>query len=655
MPKQNPNQKLDGKLNLTTKNVSGAFLLVTLVLIWYTYLMFEQKTGRIIVQREDIRNIAIIAHVDHGKTTLVDAMLRQSGIFRANEVVAERVMDSNDLERERGITILAKNTAINYKDLKINILDTPGHADFGGEVERVLQMVDGVLLIVDAYEGPMPQTRFVLKKALELRLHPIVVVNKIDRPEARPAEVIDEVYALFIDLGASDDQLDFPVIYASARAGVAKREEADEAENLQPLFEVIRESIPAPEGEFDAPLQMLINSLDYDNYLGRLVIGRITRGKIKNAETISLIRHDGTSVNAKVAKLFAFQGLDRIEIAEAAMGDIVALAGLEDANIGETIACLVNPEQLPVITVDEPTLTMTFMVNNGPLVGQEGDHITSRKLRARLYKELDTNVSLRVEDTDGPDAFQVSGRGELHLSILIENMRREGYELLVSRPEVILKQVDGVMNEPMEHLVVDIPEEAMGAVMENLGQRKAEMLNMTSIGIGQLRLEFKIPARGLIGFRTEFLTETRGNGILNHTFAGYGPYRGEIQSRYQGVLVAWEAGEANSYGIEQVEDRGTLFVYPGLTVYEGMIVGLHNRDKDLDINVCKKKQLTNMRSSTSEVSVRLKEPRIMTLEQAIEFIEDDELVEVTPKSIRLRKKILDKHGRAKAAKHAAGK
>lgn len=607
------------------------------------------------MQRDDIRNIAIIAHVDHGKTTLVDAMLKQGGIFRENEVVAERVMDSNDLERERGITILAKNTALNYQGLKINIVDTPGHADFGGEVERVLKMVDGVLLIVDAFEGPMPQTKFVLKKALELNLQPIVVVNKIDRPDARAAEVIDEVFDLFIDLGANDEQLDFPVIYASARAGLAKREMEDDSRDLQPLFEVIREHIPAPEGDPDGPLQMLITSLDYDPYLGRLVIGRISRGKVKAGSGLALIRHDETMVSARAAKLFVFQGLNRIEVAEATVGEIVALAGIEEANIGETVACSDNPEQLPVISIDEPTLTMTFMVNNGPLAGQEGEHITSRKLRARLYKELDTNVSLRVEDTDSPDAFQVSGRGELHLSILIENMRREGFELLVSKPEVILKEEDGVLMEPMEHLVVDIPEEAMGAVMENLGRRKAEMENMTSLGVGQLRLEFKVPARGLIGFRTEFLTETRGHGIMNHTFAGYGPHRGEIQSRYQGVLVAWEPGEATFYGIEQVEDRGTMFITPGVTVYEGMIVGLHSREKDLDINVCKKKQLTNMRSSTAEVAVRLKEPRLMTLEQAIEFIEDDELVEITPKSVRLRKKILDKHGRAKAAKLAAGK
>lgn len=605
------------------------------------------------MQREEIRNIAIIAHVDHGKTTLVDAMLKQAGVFRANETVMERVMDSNDLERERGITILSKNTAVNYHGLKINIVDTPGHADFGGEVERVLKMVDGVLLIVDAFEGPMPQTRFVLKKALELDLKPIVVINKIDRPDARAAEVIDEVFDLFIDLGASDEQLEFPVVYASARAGIAKLEEDGESENLAPLFQVIRDHIPAPEGEIDGPFQMLITSLDYDPYIGRLAIGRISRGRVHSGETLSLIRHDGTIQPAKAAKLFIFQGLARTEVAEAAMGEIAALAGMDDANIGETLACSESPEQLPVLTIDEPTLTMTFMVNNGPLVGQEGDQITSRKLRARLYKELDTNVSLRVEDTDSPDAFQVSGRGELHLSILIENMRREGFELLVSKPEVILHREDGVIKEPMEHLVVDIPEDAMGAVMENLGRRKAEMVNMTGLGPGQLRLEFTIPARGLLGFRTEFLTETRGNGIMNHTFAGYDTYRGDIQGRYQGVLVAWEAGEACAYGIEQIEDRGTLFISPGDTVYEGMVVGLHTREKDLDINPCKRKQLTNMRSSTADVSVRLKEPRTLTLEQAIEFIEDDELVEVTPQSVRLRKKILEKHARAKAAKMAA--
>ncbi|HEX3031772.1 MAG TPA: translational GTPase TypA, partial [Bacillota bacterium] len=496
--------------------------------------------------REDIRNIAIIAHVDHGKTTLVDVMLKQAGTFRANEVVAERVMDSNDLERERGITILAKNTAVNYNGLKINILDTPGHADFGGEVERVLQMVDGVLLIVDAFEGPMPQTRFVLKKALELKLKPIVVVNKIDRQDARPQEVLDEVYGLFIDLGADEDQLEFPVIYASARAGFAKKAVEDPDVDLQPLFEVIKDAIPSPEGEIDAPLQLLITNLDYDNYLGRLCIGRISRGRISAGEQVTVIAHDGTTANARIGKLYVFQGLNRLEVAEAAMGEIVAFSGLEEANIGETVACSDEPEQLTVVAIDEPTLTMTFMVNNGPLAGQEGDHLTSRKLRARLFKELDTNVSLKVEETDSPDAFQVSGRGELHLSILIENMRREGFELMVSKPEVILKREKGKLLEPMEHLVVDIPETAMGAVMENLGRRKGEMSNMTGMGPGQLRLEFTVPARGLLGFRTEFLTETRGEGIMNHTYAGYGEYRGEIQSRYQGVLVAWEAGEANS-------------------------------------------------------------------------------------------------------------
>lgn len=603
--------------------------------------------------REDIRNIAIIAHVDHGKTTLVDVMLKQAGTFRDNEVVAERVMDSNDLERERGITILAKNTSVNYHGLKINILDTPGHADFGGEVERVLQMVDGVLLIVDAFEGPMPQTRFVLKKALELKLKPIVVVNKIDRHDARPQEVLDEVYGLFIDLGADEDQLDFPVVYASARAGFAKTAIEDEDVDLQPLFKVIKEDIPAPEGDIDLPLQILVTNLDYDNYLGRLCIGRVSRGRIKAGEQVVVIAHDGTTSNARIGKLYIFQGLNRMEVPEAAMGEIVAFSGLEDANIGETVACAIEPEQLTVVKIDEPTLTMTFMVNNGPLAGQEGDHLTSRKLRARLYKELDTNVSLKVEDTDSPDAFQVSGRGELHLSILIENMRREGFELMVSKPEVILKREKGKVLEPLEHLVVDIPETAMGAVMENLGRRKAEMSNMTNMGPGQLRLEFTVPARGLLGFRTEFLTETRGEGIMNHTYAGYGEYRGDFQTRYQGVLVAWEAGEANSYGLEQVEDRGIMFVSPGDVVYEGMIVGLHNRDKDLDVNICKKKQLTNMRASTSEVSVRLKEPRLFTLEQAIEFIADDELVEITPQSTRMRKKVLDKSGRAKAAKFAA--
>lgn len=601
----------------------------------------------------NIRNIAIIAHVDHGKTTLVDGLLRQSGIFRANEIVQERVMDSNDLEKERGITILAKNTAVVYGDTKINIVDTPGHADFGGEVERVLKMVDGVLLIVDAYEGAMPQTKFVLRKALELNLKPVVVINKIDRPEGRPHEVIDELFDLFLELGANEDQLDFPVVYASARDGYAMYEVDEQNDNLVPIFETIIKEIPAPKVDTEGAFQMLVNSLSYDSYLGRYAIGKITRGKVKAAENLVLIRHEGKIEKVKISKIFVYQGLEKVEVKEATAGEIVAIAGLDSVNIGETLASPDNPEQLPVLKIDEPTLTMNFIVNNSPFAGLEGDHITSRKVRERLYKELETNVSLRVEDTDSPDIFKVSGRGELHLSILIENMRREGYELQVSKPEVILKEENGQTLEPIEYLVVDIPEDVMGPVMENLGRRKAEMVNMTSSGLGQMRLEFKVPARGLIGLRSEFLTETRGNGMMNHNFHSYEPFKGEISSRYQGALIAFETGEATQYGLYGVEDRGVLFIEPGTKVYEGMIVGLHNRENDLEVNVCKKKQLTNIRSAGADDAMRLKEPRLLTLEQAIEFINNDELVEVTPKSVRLRKKYLDKNVRARMAKQAA--
>lgn len=595
----------------------------------------------------NIRNIAIIAHVDHGKTTLVDCMLRQSGVFRDNEVIQERVMDSNDLERERGITILAKNTAVMYGEIKINIVDTPGHADFGGEVERALSMVDGVLLVVDAFEGPMPQTKFVLRKALEANLRPVVVVNKADRPDARPHEVIDEVFELFLELGASEELLDFPIIYASAREGWARCEVEDAGHDMQPLFNAIITNVPSPSCTVEGPFQMLVANLEYDNYLGKYAVGRINRGCVNHGETVSLIRHDGTLTRGKIAKLFVYSGLKRIEVSSAAAGDIAAIAGVEEVNIGETLADVNTPEQLPVITVDEPTLSMTFMVNNSPFAGQEGQFVTSRKLRERLLGELDSNVSLRVEETDSPDAFQVSGRGELHLSILIENMRREGYELQVSKPEVIYKTINGKIHEPMEHLVIDIPEDAMGPVIENLGRRKAEMLNMTSGNAGEARLEFNIPARGLVGLRSEFLTETRGRGVMNHTFNGYLPFKGDIRSRYNGVLIAWETGEAVTYGMLQVEDRGLLFIEPGTRVYEGMIVGMHNRDKDLEVNVCKRKQLTNMRASGADETVKLKEPRLMTLEEAIEFINDDELVEITPKNIRMRKKVLNKEDRAK--------
>lgn len=597
----------------------------------------------------DIRNVAIIAHVDHGKTTLVDGMLKQSGIFHENETVTERVMDSNPLEKERGITILAKNTAVYYKGTKINIVDTPGHADFGGEVERALSMVDGVLLIVDSFEGPMPQTKFVLRKALEQNLKPILVVNKIDRSDARPHEVVDEVLDLFIELGASEEQLDFPIIYTSARTAVAKTDMDRKAKNLEPLFEMIINKVPAPVVT-EGPFQMLVANLDHDNFLGRYAIGKINRGTVKGGQTAALIRHDGTVEQCKISKVFSYQGLKKAEVKEAGAGDIVALAGLEEVNIGETLADINNPEPLPVIKIDEPTLTMRFIVNNSPFAGQEGTYVTSRKLRERLYRELDSNVSLRVEDTNSTDAWQVSGRGELHLSILIENMRREGYELQVSKPEVIYKKIDGQLMEPMEQLMIDIPENAMGPVMENLGRRKGEMTNMVSGGTGNVRLEFKVPARGLIGFRSELLTQTRGNGIMHHVFAGYEPFKGEISTRYQGSLVAWEDGEATSYGLASVEDRGILFITPGTRVYEGMVVGVGNREQDIEVNVCKKKHLTNMRSSTSEETVKLKEPRILSLEEAIEFIADDELVEITPKSIRMRKKYLKKNERAKAVK-----
>ncbi|MDO9536331.1 MAG: translational GTPase TypA [Bacillota bacterium] len=598
----------------------------------------------------EIRNIAIIAHVDHGKTTLVDVMLRQSGIFRDNEVVMERVMDSNALERERGITILAKNTAIFYKGIKINIVDTPGHADFGGEVERALSMVDGVLLVVDTFEGPMPQTKFVLRKALEKNLNPVVVVNKIDRSDARPHEVIDEIFELFLELGANDEQLDFPIIYASARDGWARKEVEDESTNLKPLFEAIIKHVPPPNVFAEGPFQMLVANLEHDNYLGKYAIGRINRGTVMSGQTIAVIHHNAQVTRGKIAKLFSYQGLKKVEIDQAPAGDIIALAGLEDVNIGETLSDLQITEQLPVLTVDEPTLSMTFVVNNSPFAGLEGEYVTSRKLRERLYRELASNVSLRVEDTDSSDAWVISGRGELHLSILVENMRREGYELQVSKPEVIYKRINGELMEPMEHLILDIPEEALSAVMENLSKRKAEMVNMAASGFKHSRLEYKIPARGLIGFRSDFLTDTRGHGVMNHTFSGYEPYKGEFKTRFQGALIAWEMGEAVTYGMLQVEDRGTLFIQPGTKVYEGMVVGQHNREQDLEINVCKRKQLTNMRASGSDETIRLKEPRILTLEEAIEFINDDEYVEVTPKSIRMRKKILGRQERARSTK-----
>ncbi|WP_195572728.1 translational GTPase TypA [Paenibacillus sp. 1001270B_150601_E10] len=603
-------------------------------------------------QRDHIRNIAIIAHVDHGKTTLVDKLLQQSGTYRDNEAVQERVMDSNDLERERGITILAKNTAITYKNHLINIVDTPGHADFGGEVERIMKMVDGVLLVVDAFEGCMPQTKFVLRKALAHNLTPIVVVNKIDRPNARPNEVIDEVLDLFIELDANEEQLEFPVVYASALNGTSSLDPEKQDDNMQALYETIVEHIPAPTEDPEEPLQFLVTLLDYNEYLGRIAIGRVNRGKIRQGQPVAVINREGQVKQARIEKLFGFQGLKRIEREEAAAGDIVAIAGIKDINIGETIADLAKPEALPVLHIDEPTLQMTFLVNNSPFAGRDGKWITSRKIRERLFKELETDVSLRVDETDSPDAFVVSGRGELHLSILIENMRREGYELQVSKPEVIIREIDGQKSEPMERLLIDVPEDSVGAVMESLGTRKAEMVNMINQGNGNVRLEFIIPARGLIGYRTQFLTLTRGYGIMNHAFDHYGPYVGsQVGGRHQGVLVSTETGSTTLYGILSVEDRGTLFVNPGTEIYEGMIVGEHTRDNDIVVNICKEKALTNVRSATKDDTVKMKTPRLFSMEQALEYLNDDEYCEITPKSIRLRKKILNKSERERAEKN----
>lgn len=597
--------------------------------------------------REDLRNIAIIAHVDHGKTTLVDGMLRQSGIFRENEQLQERVMDSNDLEKERGITILAKNTAVNYKGTKINIVDTPGHADFGGEVERVLKMVDGVLLLVDAFEGTMPQTRFVLRKALHLNLKPIVVVNKIDRAEARPLEVVDEVLDLFIELGADDDQLEFPVVFASSREGFAINDLADEQVNLEPLFETIINRVPAPRGFFDKPLQLLVSSIDYDEYVGRIAIGRIDRGSIKIGQQAVICRKDGSLQNIKISKLYKYEGLKRVETTEGLLGDIVAVSGVGDITIGETICDTELPEPLPFVDIDEPTIAMTFTVNNSPFAGREGTFVTSRHLRDRLFKELEINLSLRVEETETADSFKVSGRGELHLSILIETMRRQGYEFMVSKPTVITKEINGITYEPIEYLTIDVPEDFMGVVMEKLGSRKSEMVNMHSATQGYMRLEFKIPARGLIGYRSEFLTDTKGNGIMNHVFHGFEPFKGEVSSRQRGSMVAWEDGDAVGYGLYNAQERGTLFIEAGVKVYQGMIVGENARSEDIVVNVCKKKHITNMRASGSDDALRLSPPNILSLEQSLEFIADDELVEITPKNIRLRKRILDSETRAK--------
>lgn len=602
------------------------------------------------IKRENIRNIAIIAHVDHGKTTLVDAMLAQSGTFRENEQVDERVMDSNDLERERGITILAKNTSLYYKGVKINIIDTPGHADFGGEVERGLEMVDGVLLLVDAFEGCMPQTRFVLSKALALDLKPVIVVNKVDRPNARPYEVVDEVLDLFIDLGATEEQLDTPVIYASGRDGWATAEYNPEQPNndLTELFELIVNSIPCPKCEDDAPFQMLVSNIDYDDYTGRIAVGKIERGSIKVNMPLSICRHDGKVTRGKATKLFTFEGLKKVPTDEVGAGDVVAISGIADINIGETVCDVDNPEALPFVKIDDPVLSMTFSVNDSPFAGQDGKFVTSRHLRDRLFRELDSNVSLRVDETDSTESFIVSGRGELHLSVLIENMRREGYEFQVSNPVVIYKEIDGVKCEPIERLTVDVPDEYTGTVMDGVINRKGEMTNMAPTAQGYTRLEFLIPSRGLIGYRSELLTATKGTGIINSILEKYEPYKGDFNGRTRGTLIAWEDGTTITYGLYNAQERGTLFVGAGVKVYEGMIVGENARLEDVVVNVCKKKHATNTRSSGSDDALRLVPPKEMSLEQCLDFIADDELLEVTPNHLRMRKKILSTSLRAKA-------
>ncbi|MBQ9699751.1 MAG: translational GTPase TypA [Lachnospiraceae bacterium] len=597
-----------------------------------------------ITKREDVRNIAIIAHVDHGKTTLVDELLKQSGTFRENQEVAERVMDSGDIERERGITILAKNTAVHYNGTKINIIDTPGHADFGGEVERVLKMVNGVVLVVDAFEGAMPQTKFVLRKALELNLPVIVCINKIDRPEARPTEVIDEVLELFLELDATDEQLDCPFIYASAKAGHAVLELDDTPENMVPLFETIINYIPAPEGDPDAGTQVLVSTIDYNEYIGRIGVGKIDNGSLKVNQEVLLVNHHDPErrQRVKVSKLYEFQGLNRVEVQEAGIGAIVAVSGIADLKIGDTLCSLENPEAIPFQKISEPTIAMQFMVNDSPLAGQEGKFVTSRHLRDRLFRELNTDVSLRVEETDTTESFKVSGRGELHLSVLIENMRREGYEFAVSKAEVLYKKdEDGKLLEPMEIAYVDVPEEFAGSVIEKLSGRKGELQGMSTANGGYQRLEFSIPSRGLIGYRGEFMTDTKGNGILNTSFDGYGPYKGDIQYRKQGSLIAFESGEAITYGLFNAQERGTLFIGPGEKVYSGMIVGQTGKSEDIEVNVCKKKQLTNTRASGSDDALKLTPHRILSLEQSLEFIDTNELLEITPKSLRIRKKILD--------------
>lgn len=606
---------------------------------------FLQVPTATAIATQPIRNIAIIAHVDHGKTTLVDAMLRQSGTFRANETVAERVMDSNDLEKERGITILAKNTAIHYHETKINIVDTPGHADFGGEVERALKMVDGVVLLVDASEGPLPQTRYVLSKALEAKLTPILVINKIDRPDARPQEVLNEVYDLFIDLDADESMLEFPVIYTNGKAGTATMDLAQPGTDLQPLFELIENTIPVAQGDPEGVLQILVTNLDYSDYLGRLAIARVFNGTLRTGQEVAVSKRDGSLMNVKITKLFSFDGLKRTDITETTLGDIVAIAGVPGITIGESFTDIENPSPLPLIDIDEPTIAMQFSVNNSPFAGREGSYVTSRNIRERLDRELLTNVSIRVEDTGSPETFKVLGRGELQLSVLIEMMRRESFELLVSRPEIVTKRVDGALMEPSEQLTIDIPEAFVGTVIERLGPRKGEMVKMSNHGSGRVRMEFKIPSRGLIGLRNEMLTETRGTIVMNSIAADYIPYQGEIPQRPTGALISDRAGTTTTYALNGLQDRGVLFVPEGIEVYEGMIVGEHSRDNDLDVNAVREKKLTNMRASSADEALRLVPYRQQTLEQAIEFIADDELVEVTPKSLRLRKKVLQANRR----------
>ena len=602
--------------------------------------------------REDVRNIAIIAHVDHGKTTLVDELLKQSGVFRANQEVAERVMDSNDIERERGITILSKNTAVIYKNTKINIIDTPGHADFGGEVERVLKMVNGVILVVDAFEGAMPQTKFVLRKALELQLPGIVCINKIDRPEARPREVIDEVLELFIDLDANEDQLDCPFIFASAKTGIASLDIDTKGKDMTPLFETILNYIPAPAGDPEAGTQVLISTIDYNEYVGRIGVGKVDNGSVKvNQEVVIVNHHEPDKMKkVKISKLYEFDGLSKVDVKEAGIGSIVAISGISDIHIGDTLCSPEKPKPIPFQKISEPTIAMHFIVNDSPLAGREGKYVTSRHLRDRLFRELNTDVSLRVEETETTESFKVSGRGELHLSVLIENMRREGYEFAVSKAEVLYKtDENGKKLEPMELTYVDVPEEFSGTVIEKLSQRKGELLNMGSASGGYTRLEFSIPSRGLIGYRGEFMTDTKGNGIMNSSFNGYGPYKGDIQYRKQGSLIAFEPGEAITYGLYNAQERGILFIGPGEKVYSGMVVGQNSRGEDIELNVCKKKQLTNTRSSSADEALRLTPPKVLSLEQALEFIDTDELLEVTPSSLRIRKKILDPTQRKRAS------